>query len=78
MAPNGYVDNALYNSAKSQLDEVLALIDQFDDNQTVSACERAEIMNIGSFKDAVFNLTNAFLADKNQQFVAEVEAIELE
>ncbi len=45
--------------------------------QTVQACERADIMNIGGFSDAVFNLISAFLADNNQRFVAEVEAIEL-
>ncbi len=45
--------------------------------QTVQACERADIMNIGGFSDAVFNVITAFLADNNQRFVAEVEAIEL-
>jgi 60 kDa SS-A/Ro ribonucleoprotein len=45
--------------------------------QTVQACERADIMNIGGFSDAVFNVISAFLADNNQRFVAEVEAVEL-
>jgi len=45
--------------------------------QTVQACERADIMNIGGFSDAVFNVISAFLADNNQRFVAEVQAIEL-
>jgi 60 kDa SS-A/Ro ribonucleoprotein len=45
--------------------------------QTVQACERADIMNIGGFSDAVFNVISAFLADNNQRFVAEAEAIEL-
>ncbi len=45
--------------------------------QTVQACERADIMNIGGFSDVVFNVISAFLADNNQRFVAEVEAIEL-
>ncbi len=45
--------------------------------QTVQACERADIMNIGGFSDSVFNVLSAFLADNNQRFVAEVEAIEL-
>lgn len=45
--------------------------------QTVQACERADIMNIGGFSDAVFNVISAFLADDHQRFVAEVEAIEL-
>ena len=45
--------------------------------QTVQACERADIMNIGGFSDAAFNVISGFLADNNQRFVAEVEAIEL-
>jgi len=45
--------------------------------QTVQACERADIMNIAGFSDAVFNVISAFHADNNQRFVAEVEAIEL-
>jgi 60 kDa SS-A/Ro ribonucleoprotein len=44
---------------------------------TTQAAERADIMNIGGFSDAVFNVIGAFLADNNQRFVAEVEAIEL-
>jgi len=45
--------------------------------QTVQVCERADIMNIGGFSDSVFNVISAFLADSDQRFVAEVEAIEL-
>jgi 60 kDa SS-A/Ro ribonucleoprotein len=45
--------------------------------QTVQAYERADIMNIGGFSDSVFNVISAFLADNNQRFVAEVDAIEL-
>jgi 60 kDa SS-A/Ro ribonucleoprotein len=45
--------------------------------QTVQACERADIMNIGGFSDAVFNVISAFLADNNQRFVDEIEAIKL-
>ncbi len=45
--------------------------------QTTQACERTDIMNIGGFSDAVFNVISAFLADNNQRFVAEVEAMEL-
>jgi len=33
--------------------------------QTVQACERADIMNIGGFSDAVFNVISGFLADNN-------------
>ncbi len=45
--------------------------------QTVQACERAGIMNIGEISDSVFNVISTFLADNSQRFVAEVEAIEL-
>ncbi len=45
--------------------------------QTVQAMERKDILNIGGFSDAVFNVISAFLADNNQRFVAEVEAIKL-
>ncbi len=34
-------------------------------------------MNIGGFSDTVFNVISAFLADDNQRFVAEVEAMKL-
>ena len=45
--------------------------------QTVQACERADIMNIGGYSDSVFNVISSFLADNDQRFVAEVEAIKL-
>jgi 60 kDa SS-A/Ro ribonucleoprotein len=62
--------------AGSAADPKLVCID-LQPYQTVQACERADIMNIGGFSDAVFNVISAFLADNNQRFVAEVEAIEL-
>lgn len=45
--------------------------------QTVQACERTDILNIGGFSDSVFNVISAFLTDNNQRFVAEVDSIEL-
>jgi 60 kDa SS-A/Ro ribonucleoprotein len=45
--------------------------------QTVQAYERNDIMNIGGFSDAVFNVISAFLNDGFQRFVAEVEAMTL-
>jgi 60 kDa SS-A/Ro ribonucleoprotein len=45
--------------------------------RTVQACERADIMNIGGYSDSVFNVISSFLADNDQRFVAEVEAIKL-
>ncbi len=43
--------------------------------QTVQACERTDIMNIGGFSDAVFACVNAFVADSSQRFVDEVEEV---
>jgi 60 kDa SS-A/Ro ribonucleoprotein len=65
-------------SASSRLDSCpkLVCID-LQPYQTVQACERADIMNIGGFSDAAFNVISAFLSDNNLRFVAEVEAIEL-
>ncbi|XZE35675.1 TROVE domain-containing protein [Pirellulaceae bacterium SH501] len=45
--------------------------------QTVQACERADIMNIGGFSDAVFNVISAFLENDASRFVREVECVEL-
>ena len=65
-------------SASSRLDSSPKLVNiDLQPYQTVQACERADIMNIGGFSDSVFNVISAFLADNNQRFVAEVEAIEL-
>lgn len=44
---------------------------------TTQAPERTDILNVGGFSDAVFNVVASFLADDAKGFVAEVEAIEL-
>jgi 60 kDa SS-A/Ro ribonucleoprotein len=44
---------------------------------TTQAPERTDILNVGGFSDAVFNVVASFLADDANRFVAEVEAIEL-
>ncbi len=44
---------------------------------TTQAPERADILNVGGFSDAVFNVVSAFLRDDAEGFVAEVESIEL-
>ena len=65
-------------SASSRLDSCPKLVNiDLQPYQTVQACERADIMNIGGFSDSVFNVISAFLAENNQRFVPEVEAIEL-
>jgi 60 kDa SS-A/Ro ribonucleoprotein len=45
--------------------------------QTVQAPERDDILNIGGFSDAVFNVVASFLADDAGRFVREVESVEL-
>ncbi len=45
--------------------------------QTTQAVERSDIINIGGFSDTVFNVISGFLANDNQRFVAEVEAMEI-
>lgn len=44
---------------------------------STQAPERADILNIGGFSDAVFQVVASYLADDAARFVAEVEAIEL-
>lgn len=44
---------------------------------STQAPERDDILNIGGFSDAVFNVVASYLADDAGRFVADVEAIEL-
>ena len=44
---------------------------------TTQAPERDDILNIGGFSDAVFDVVASFLADDVGRFVAEVEAVQL-
>lgn len=46
-------------------------------NQTTQAPERSDILNVGGFSDAVFEVIAAFLSGDAGRFVAEVEATEL-
>jgi 60 kDa SS-A/Ro ribonucleoprotein len=46
-------------------------------NTTTQAPDRDDILNVGGFSDAVFQVVSAFLAGDAARFVAEVEAIEL-
>jgi 60 kDa SS-A/Ro ribonucleoprotein len=45
--------------------------------QTVQAPERDDILNIGGFSDAVFNVVASFLAGNPGRFVREVESVDL-
>ena len=44
---------------------------------TAQAPERSDVLNIGGFGDAVFNVLASFLASDAARFVAEVESVEL-
>ncbi|WP_442511665.1 vWA domain-containing protein [Novipirellula sp. SH528] len=44
---------------------------------TSQAPERADILNIGGFSDAVFNVVSSFLENDASRFVREVESVEL-
>jgi 60 kDa SS-A/Ro ribonucleoprotein len=45
--------------------------------QTVQAPERDDVLNIGGFSDAVFNVVASFFVDDADRFVREVESVEL-
>ena len=44
---------------------------------TTQAPDRSDILNIGGFSDAVFNVVASFVGGSARRFVAEIEAIEL-
>ena len=44
---------------------------------TTQGPERDDILNIGGFSDAVFNVVTSYLGDDAARFVAEVESVEL-
>jgi 60 kDa SS-A/Ro ribonucleoprotein len=46
-------------------------------NTTTQAPERADVLNIGGFSDAVFSVVSGFLSGDASRFVKEVEAIEV-
>ena len=46
--------------------------------RTSQAPERNDILNIGGFSDAVFNVVNSFLENDASRFVREVDSIELQ
>lgn len=45
--------------------------------QTVQACDRPDILNVGGFSDAVFRVISAFLSNHSHRLVDEVEATSL-
>ncbi len=44
---------------------------------TTQAPDRADILNVGGFSDAAFQVVSAFLSRDSGRFVREVEAVEL-
>ncbi len=46
-------------------------------NQTTQAQERSDILNVGGFSDAVFEVISSFLDSDASRFVAEIEAVTL-
>lgn len=44
---------------------------------SAQAIDRADILNIGGFSDAVFKVVSGFLSGDNQRFVAEVESLQI-
>ncbi len=46
-------------------------------SQTTQAPERSDILNVGGFSDAVFDVINAFLTNDAGRFVTEIEAVTL-
>jgi 60 kDa SS-A/Ro ribonucleoprotein len=44
---------------------------------TSQAPERGDILNLGGFSDAVFNIVASFLENDESRFVREVELVEL-
>ena len=47
-------------------------------NATAQAPERSDILNVGGFSDAVFDVISAFLSSDAGRFVAEVESVKLQ
>ena len=46
-------------------------------NATTQAPERSDILNVGGFSDAVFEVISAFLTSDAGRFVTEIEAVTL-
>ena len=46
-------------------------------NSTTQAPERSDILNVGGFSDAVFDVISSFLTSDVGRFVAEIEAVTL-
>ena len=72
----GFVKNQLRLGGHAIPSPKLVCID-LQPYTTTQAPERSDILNVGGFSDAVFNVVAAFLADDGGRFVVEVEKIEL-
>lgn len=71
-----FVKNQLRIGGPDFVDPKLICID-IQPYGSTQAPERADILNIGGFSDAVFNVVSSFLSDDGNRFVNEVEAVEI-
>jgi 60 kDa SS-A/Ro ribonucleoprotein len=72
----GFVKNQLRLQGEGMFGPKLICID-LQPYATVQAPDRGDILNLGGFSDAVFNVVASFLASDAGRFVAEVESVEL-
>lgn len=72
----GFVKNQLRLQGAGMIGPKLVCID-VQPYPTAQAPDRNDILNIGGFSDAVFNVVASFLASDAGRFVAEVESVEL-
>lgn len=72
----GFVKNQLRLQGAGMIGPKLVCIN-LQPYTTAQAPDRGDILNIGGFSDAVFNVVASFLASDAGRFVAEVESVEL-
>ena len=72
----GFVKNQMRLQGAGMFGPKLISID-LQPYTTAQAPDRGDILNIGGFSDAVFNVVASFLASHAGRFVAEVESVEL-
>lgn len=73
---NEFVKNQVRLHGREFAGPKLACID-LQPNVTTQAPQRSDVLNVGGFSDAVFDVVAGFIAGDASRFVAEVEAVEL-
>jgi 60 kDa SS-A/Ro ribonucleoprotein len=71
-----FVKNQVHLQAREDTGPKLVCID-LQPYTTTQAPERSDILNVGGFSDAVFEVVASFLGDEANRFVGQVEAVEL-